>query len=275
MSQVAADLNPEAVQPAMLLRPSQVQYFELVPSKELSPLVDRFYVLRTSADCRASYRVVADGCADLLFDCSGARGSMTTLSLSRPLLFELPASICVLGVRLRPGALGRLLTHGDAARDGGIYDLESLPVRERLLPGNGKRDPLSLMREMEDRLHQSTTRDDDSRLLTEAALRRLRNVDGAGTESSIAQDFGLSERHFRRLITARLGVPPKRYRRVLRFQDSLKSLIRAPQINLADLAAQHGYFDQAHLTHEWVALSGQAPVVWRGRFLQDATRREA
>jgi AraC-like DNA-binding protein len=46
---------------------------------------------------------------------------------------------------------------------------------------------------------------------------------------------------------------------VLRFSAAVDRLRAAPSLPLAELAAEAGYADQAHLTHETRALSGLSP----------------
>jgi AraC-like DNA-binding protein len=52
---------------------------------------------------------------------------------------------------------------------------------------------------------------------------------------------------------------PKVFSRVQRFQAALRHAHRRPSVNLADLATAAGYFDQAHLTHEFRMLAGMPP----------------
>jgi AraC-like DNA-binding protein len=47
--------------------------------------------------------------------------------------------------------------------------------------------------------------------------------------------------------------------RVLRFSAVVDRLRAEPEVALADLAAEAGYADQAHFTHETRALSGLSP----------------
>jgi AraC-like DNA-binding protein len=59
---------------------------------------------------------------------------------------------------------------------------------------------------------------------------------------------------------------------VLRFEQAVDRLKRRPVTRLADLAADLGYADQAHLTREWQALAGCSPRQWMAEelpFVQD------
>ena len=86
------------------------------------------------------------------------------------------------------------------------------------------------------------------------AVRRLWR--GETGVAGVAGELGLAERHLRRLFLEHTGVGPKAVQRVGRFQ---RFLTGAGTANLARLAAEAGYADQAHLAREVRALAGLSP----------------
>ena len=54
---------------------------------------------------------------------------------------------------------------------------------------------------------------------------------------------------------AEVGLTPKQAARVLRFERA-GGLLRSGRYDLAMVAAEAGYYDQAHLSNEWRALAG-------------------
>lgn len=56
-----------------------------------------------------------------------------------------------------------------------------------------------------------------------------------------------------------IGVTPKTFARTLRFQQARDQLCLTPNVDLATLAAECGYSDQAHFSREFKALSGRTP----------------
>lgn len=75
----------------------------------------------------------------------------------------------------------------------------------------------------------------------------------------IAADLGISERHFRRITSASVGLSPKFIQKVQRMQNVL-ALSRVDNSALAALAGQAGYADQAHLARDAQALAGITPT---------------
>jgi AraC-like DNA-binding protein len=98
-------------------------------------------------------------------------------------------------------------------------------------------------------------------LVTEAARLLGRPQAQAG---DVAAQLGVGERQLLRRCRAAVGYGPATLRRVLRFRrfvarvDAGEGLPGRP--DLARLAADTGYADQAHLTHECVRLAGLPPA---------------
>jgi len=81
--------------------------------------------------------------------------------------------------------------------------------------------------------------------------------------SEVVEASGFSHRHAVSLFRREVGLPPKRFARVLRFQRAIASLAQKTAPALADVAHAAGYADQSHLTRELQAMSGLSP----GRYL--------
>jgi hypothetical protein len=64
-------------------------------------------------------------------------------------------------------------------------------------------------------------------------------------------------------IEAEVGVTPKRYCRLLRFQQAVATTHCAKEVDWAELALSCGYFDQAHFIHEFREFSGLTPSAYR------------
>jgi transcriptional regulator GlxA family with amidase domain len=78
---------------------------------------------------------------------------------------------------------------------------------------------------------------------------------------SVAVDLGVSERHLRRLFRKSVGMSPKEFARVARFRHARRTAREGSQRSWADIAAETGYYDQAHLTEDFRAIAGVTPRV--------------
>jgi len=80
--------------------------------------------------------------------------------------------------------------------------------------------------------------------------------------SSVTHQIGLSERRFIQLFAQQVGLTPKLYCRVQRFQRVLRHIARSAEIDWAGIALRCGYFDQAHFIHDFRAFSGINPSTY-------------
>ena len=94
-----------------------------------------------------------------------------------------------------------------------------------------------------------------------ASLRRIAAPDGAATVPELGAALGVGERQAQRQYRARVGLSPAQARRLQRMNAAVYALRdpAAPARTLADLAAELGYADQAHMARELRQLAGLPP----------------
>lgn len=82
---------------------------------------------------------------------------------------------------------------------------------------------------------------------------------------------GLSARQFERKFLERVGVTPRRYARIVRFQAALTAHLNAGQ-TWTDVAHQLGYHDQMHMVHDFRLFSGESPTRFSALFTANVER---
>ncbi len=83
--------------------------------------------------------------------------------------------------------------------------------------------------------------------------------------SDLAHDAGLGMRQFERRFRHEIGIPPKLYARIVRFEAALRRKAAAPATRWTDIAHALGYHDQMHMVHDFNRLSGDSPTSICGR----------
>jgi AraC-like DNA-binding protein len=99
------------------------------------------------------------------------------------------------------------------------------------------------------------------------AWHRLLASGGSCPVSALAGETGWSDRHLRARFRAETGLTPKAAARVIRFDQTRRLLQRLAAAGperpaLAGVAADRGYYDQAHLAREFRDLAGCPPSAW-------------
>jgi AraC-like DNA-binding protein len=79
----------------------------------------------------------------------------------------------------------------------------------------------------------------------------------------VVKASGYSHRQFIALFSRAVGLTPKLYCRVIRFQNALKDTAANPSVSWVDLAVDVGYSDQPHFTREFREFAGLTPEQYR------------
>jgi AraC-like DNA-binding protein len=85
------------------------------------------------------------------------------------------------------------------------------------------------------------------------------------TVSGVMERIGLSQRRFIELFRDQIGLTPKAFCRVRRFQRVLENVHRKDAVDWARVALDGGYYDQAHFIHDFHGFSGLTPATYLAR----------
>ncbi len=237
-------------------------YRELAPSPEIAAHVATVWTRGPEPTAR-EHRIVPDACADIVW--ITGRRLLVAGPATGPVLSTIPEGGSAVGVRFRVGAAGSAL--GVAAGD--LLD-DHVPLDAVWGRDGG---------ELAERLSDARTPDEAVQALTAAVARRLpppAAIDALVRAAALGAreprrpvddlrgDLGIGARQLRRRFHDAVGYGPKTLQRVLRFQRFL-ALARRPAPrgdapDLARLAFEAGYADQAHLTRECTRLAGLPPA---------------
>ena len=94
------------------------------------------------------------------------------------------------------------------------------------------------------------------------ALRELSDVTGGRGVAQLSSMIGMSQRRFLDRFRSEVGMAPKLFARVQRFQAVIGTVHTLTEVNWAEIAADCGYFDQAHFVHDFHGFSGFIPTAY-------------
>ncbi|MEU5216577.1 helix-turn-helix domain-containing protein [Streptomyces sp. NPDC020807] len=165
-----------------------------------------------------------------------------------------------------------------------VYGMPAAELADRLVPLDELLGALGV--ELVDRLRAATTwparvaaldgvllravgrgagGDPGSRVRPEVAeaWRRLRAARGGVRIGRVAEELGWSRRYLTDRFRGEVGLSPKTFARVLRFEHAHDLASTRHPLPWADVASVSGYADQAHLAREWREFTGRSPTAWR------------
>jgi AraC-like DNA-binding protein len=252
------------------------------PSPPLSSYIDCLWYRQATASSPKRQRALPTGGVDVVFnlgdgamrvfadasDCVGQsfEGAVMHGAHSHYFVLDAPRSdVHVVGVHFRPGGAALLGLHGDELTDkhaalADVWGREALLVRESLSEARTVRARFEMLeRALLQRLQES-------RLVHPAvsfAVRRMHADPAAVRVATLQAETGYGPRRFHALFKEHIGLAPKLFSRVLRMRALIESIAWGTHVDWADLAAQYGYYDQAHLTHDFREFTGVTPAEYR------------
>ncbi len=241
----------------------------------LSRYVECFWRLAAGAAAAPPVeQVPPDGCVELIFHLGDTFRSWAAAEPERQpaafvvgpstrfLLVQPTGAVETLGVRFRPGRAGPFLGVP-------LSELTDRVVPLDLLLGGTLRALIGRVQEtaswsarclLLERFLLGGSRSVRHDGGVEAAVTGVLRTRGRLGVAELGRRTGLGARQLERGFRERVGLPPKGFSRVVRFQGVFEALRQDATPRWAELASACGYYDQAHLVGEFRSLCGRPPA---------------
>ncbi len=261
--------NPRADGPAQV---------EVRPAGPLGRYVERVTAGVERFAAEEVERVLPDGAVHLVFELGERRLAVAAGGRLGPTELRFSGTLEHVGVQLRPGAVAAVLgvpageVNGRDVPLGALWGDLAERTLERLAAAPVAARAEIVAAALSERLACVDERPDPR---AAAAVGRVLASGGQARVSEVAAEVGVGERRLQQLFERTVGLSPKALSRVARFRQAIDLALAEP-LGWADLAAACGYYDQAHLTHEFRALAGRTPGELAAfGFFQDGAGRAA
>jgi AraC-like DNA-binding protein len=171
----------------------------------------------------------------------------------------------VVGVQFRPGGAFPFLgvppseTHNLHVPLEDLWGSFAKEVRELLL---GARTAAETFEILERALLARARSGFDKHPAVAFALKEFQAAPHGKTIGVVTEQIGLSARRFADVFAKEVGLTPKLFCRVRRFQRVLRVIRVGQEIDWAEIALSCGYYDQAHFNHDFRAFSGINPSTY-------------
>ncbi|MDP3227452.1 MAG: helix-turn-helix domain-containing protein [Acidovorax sp.] len=196
--------------------------------------------------------VLPDGCSDLILHIDACGQSSWHISALADAAMEVPghAGEHWLGYRLLPGT-----SINTAALLQSVQTIWQQSQRRAALPSSRLTHDTAALEALVLETIDHHTRMDPRAQEALHALTHIRTVGAA------ARSLGVSERTLERLTQRATGQPPRFWRALARVRRAAQGLGTAQP--LAEIAADHGYADQAHFSRDCLRWLGHTPAALR------------
>jgi len=252
------------------------------PIPPLSKFVDSFWLYEGQPTGQKTGRILPTGTLELVINlrqnelrfhdaersenCSRFSGAIVSGAFGCGLTPTPEAFI--IGVHFKPGGAFPFLGLPAADLADTHVDLETLwgpsaaRLRERLCEARTSAERFQLLQQtLLSRLFHGV----EKHYAVSTALELFAKNQARPTVREVGKYLGLSQRRFIQVFKAEVGMTPKLFSRIQRFQQTRTFIQGNPSIKWAELAVDLGYFDQSHLIREFLEFSGLSPTDYLNR----------
>lgn len=249
------------------------------PAPPLSDFIENFWLYDGYSSPHVHERIFPSGTFELVFNLredelriyretdAGRYGRYSGALVSGPyegyFITDRAEEFSVMGVHFRPGGAFPFLrlsayeladTHLDLAT---IWGRQGGEMRERLASAGSSGQRFRLL---EQALRSRLDGRQEHHPAVSLALEGLRSDHCRAVVRKLAREAGLSDRRFIDVFRSEVGLNPKLFNRIGRFQEVLEKVHRLPEPDWEQAALEQGYFDQSHLIRDFLEFSGFSPA---------------
>jgi AraC-like DNA-binding protein len=87
----------------------------------------------------------------------------------------------------------------------------------------------------------------------------IKQTHGNINVNQMASEVCLCRKQFERIFAEHIGISPKQYLKIIRFQSAIFQKQKNNNLNMTELSYESGYFDQSHFINDFKSLSGLTP----------------
>jgi AraC-like DNA-binding protein len=230
-----------------------------LPAPPLRPFIEGYWQRRGVYEPERKVRVMADACTKIIFELVPMPwpSSYVIATQLLPIVVTLSGNTDRVGIRFRPAMAGFFLGRPLDGLEGGVTRLSDIGIDDealvqRLRGAGALKERAAVLDEWLlarwAALEPDPARVEETTRLSKSVLRGL-------SPRELADAMGWSERRLQRVCRERFGASAAGLHRFFRFECLQKRLSGEPA-ELAVLAAELGFADQAHMAREFRVFAG-------------------
>lgn len=252
------------------------------PQPPLSAFINIFWLYKDYNPPHEMERVLPDGSMELVINLEedlikvydqknhdrfkSFRGSLISGPHSDFAVIDTACQASTIGVHFKPGgAFPFFKVTVDELRNEHVsldtlWGTKAGELREQLLEAEP---PIAKFNILEHYLMSVMTRDLAHHTAVVFALNKLQAFPHQLKIADVTEKISLSSRRFIQVFKEEVGLTPKQFLRIQRFQNVLQHINGIEEVDWTDIAFTCGYYDQAHFIHDFQSFSGLRPTIYR------------
>lgn len=225
--------------------------------------ISHFYCFTKRSNLQNNIIAIPDGCIDILFGCDPEEPYAdicgTVLS---PTVTHNNKDLYFFGVRFMPGNIlaNKKISMAELVENEvPLLDIiEDREFFEKIVTSRDFKFQIQVF--MEEYLKQYKKYETRTQSIAATVTDLIIESSGQRKIQEIADMTGYSVRYINRVFTDTMGLSPKSFSKLMRFQCLVGNLNNALNMDMADLSVDMGYYDQSHMIKDFCKLADATPT---------------
>jgi AraC-like DNA-binding protein len=246
---------------------------KIAPGRELESFIECYWVIESENKIPFAKKIIPDGFPEIVFHYKDPyrinnKGHWETQPASlfagqirKHFFLENTGASGVFGIKFKPAAITHLLNISMQDFTDKVVGISELKnncldnLEKEMLKGTDTETRVQIAeKEMQAWVKNITTPNE----IINNAIKQILERQGNIPVTEMRKNLFVSERVLQRLFLKYIGLSPKIYARIIRF-NFIFQLIENGETTWADLAYDSGYFDQSHLIKNFKSFTGEEP----------------
>jgi len=251
-----------------------MKFTRISPHPGLEKFIECYWMMQCDDVEPRVEKIIPDGFTELIFNYGSVykakiNGTWYTQTpnllagqISSYFYLENTAETGSFAIKLKPAAMTQLFGLNMEYYLDQIIDLDTfadpelVKLKDRFLPFENKH---SLKKCLDDHFLLLSNTAAENPL--ESVLELIFNSNGKATIKELCETGKMSERQLQRLFKKYIGLSPKYYARVIRF-NYIFQLIKEKKQSWVEIVYESGYYDQSHFIRNFKAFTGEDPSAY-------------
>lgn len=248
-----------------------MKFIRIAPHPNLTQFIECYWMMQSDNPAPRIEKIIPDGFTELIFNYGSVYKAKTNEDwhlqspnllagqISSYFYLENTGPTGSFAIKLKPAALTQLFSLSMDQYLDKIVDLDIFPhqqlstLKDILLPFQNEQH-LKLV--LDNHFIELSKNASENPL--KDTLDLIFNSNGMATVAEMTKVAGVGERQLERLFKKYIGLSPKYYARVIRF-NYIFQLIKSKNSSWAEIVYQSGYYDQSHFIRNFKAFTGEDP----------------
>ena len=240
------------------------------PAKSLENFIECYWIIESGDTTPVKQKIIPDGFPEIIFHYRDPyrininkkweiqEKALIAGQIKKHFFIQSTGAAGVFGIKFKPAALTQLFGLSMDMLVDKVASLSSVKIKQLKVLENIDLTSHTAMVTSTENCLEKFIAEQERNVVIEKAIDLVFKSNGTITVAGICKELFITERQLQRLFKQYIGLSPKFYSRIIRF-NYIFQLMKEGKTSWLDITYHSGYFDQSHFIRDFKAFTGEDP----------------